>query len=94
VPEKLRPSVDAIRALAKQEGRDPYHVKIIASMCIITAETVEAAQAKHEEFLSFGNKEGALALFGGWTGIDLSTYSDEEDFRFVKLPAIQSIVNG
>jgi hypothetical protein len=38
--------------------------------------------------------EGALALFGGWTGIGLSTFSDDEDFRFVKLPAIQSIVNG
>ena len=94
VPEKLRPSVDAIRQLATEEGRDPYHVKVIASMCIIVAETDEAAQAKHEEYLSYGDKEGALALFGGWTGVDLSTYSNDEDFRFVKMPMIQSIVNG
>jgi FMN-dependent oxidoreductase (nitrilotriacetate monooxygenase family) len=94
VPEKLRASVDAIRHLAQEQGRDPYHVKVIASMCIVVAETDEAAQTKHEELLSWGNREGALALFGGWTGIDLSTYSDEEDFRFVKMPMIQSIVNG
>lgn len=95
LPEKTRASVDALRALAKDKyGRDPNHIKVIAGMTIIAAETDEAARAKHEELLSYGDREGALALFGGWTGIDLSTYSDDEDFRFVGLPAIQSIVNG
>jgi len=95
LPEKLRPSVDAIRGLAKNKfGRDPSHVKIIAGIAIIVDETDEAAQAKRAELLSYGNVEGALALFGGWTGIDLDKYSDDEDFRFVGLPAIQSIVNG
>ncbi|EXJ80495.1 alkanesulfonate monooxygenase [Capronia coronata CBS 617.96] len=94
LPEKLRPSVDAIRQLAKEAGRDPYHVKIIAGISVIIAETDEAARAKHEEYLSYGDREGALALFGGWTGIDLSTYSDDEDFRFVNMPVMQSIVNG
>ncbi|KIW14971.1 hypothetical protein PV08_07758 [Exophiala spinifera] len=94
LPEKLRPSVDAIRQLAKEAGRDPQHVKVIASICVIVAATDEEAERKHQEYLSYGDKEGALALFGGWTGIDLSTYSDDEDFRFVKKPMIQSIVNG
>ena len=67
---------------------------MIAGMNTVVAETDEAARAKKEELLSYGDKEGALALFGGWTGIDLSTYSDDEDFRFTSLPAIQSIVNG
>ncbi|KAH8815996.1 alkanesulfonate monooxygenase [Xylogone sp. PMI_703] len=94
-PEKLRPSVDALRNLAKEKyGRDPSHIKIIAGITIIVAETDEAAQAKRDELLSYGNKEGALALFGGWTGIDLSSHTDDEDFRFSKLPAIHSIVNG
>jgi alkanesulfonate monooxygenase SsuD/methylene tetrahydromethanopterin reductase-like flavin-dependent oxidoreductase (luciferase family) len=94
LPEKLRTSVEAIRALAREAGRDPYHVKVIASMCVIVDGTDEGARRKYEEFLSYGNREGALALFGGWTGIDLSTYTDDEDFRFVKVPIIQSIVNG
>ena len=95
LPEKVRPSVDAIRELARDKyGRDPSHVKLIAGMNIIVAETDEAAQEKKREILSYGDREGALALFGGWTGIDLSTYSQDEDFRFTTLPAIQSIVNG
>lgn len=93
-PEKLRPSVEALRELAKKHGRDPSHIKVIAGITIIVAETDEAAEKKRDELLSYGNREGALALFGGWTGIDLSTYTDDEDFRFVGLPAIQSIVNG
>lgn len=95
LPEKVRPSVDAIRGLAKEKfGRDPSHIKVIVSMTIIVAETDEDARNKRDELLSYGDREGALALFGGWTGIDLSSYSDDEDFRFTTLPAIQSIVNG
>lgn len=113
-PEKLKVSVDAIRQLAREKyDRDPDHIKFIAAMTIIVAETDEAAQAKREELLSYGtysccplhgkgrrlltfigDREGALVLFGGWTGIDMSTYSDDEDFRFVKMPAIQSMING
>lgn len=94
-PEKVRTSVDALRQLAKEKfGRDPSHLKIIAGITIIVDETDEKARTKRDELLSYGDKEGALALFGGWTGYDLSTYTDDEDFRFVKAPAIQSIVNG
>ncbi|KAF2095988.1 alkanesulfonate monooxygenase [Rhizodiscina lignyota] len=92
-PEKVRATVDAIRKLAAEEyGRDPYHVKIIAGISVIVAETDEAAQAKQEELLKYGDREGALALFGGWTGVDLSKFTDDEDFRFSKVPSVRSIV--
>ncbi|KAF3053231.1 hypothetical protein E8E11_011854 [Didymella keratinophila] len=72
-----------------------HHLKVIAGITIIVDATDEKAQAKREELLSYGDKEVALALFGGWTGYDLSTYTDDEDFRFSKgAPVIQSIVNG
>ena len=58
------------------------------------AETVQAAHAKPEELLPYGDKEEAPALFGDWTSLDLSTYSDDEGFRFTGLPTIQAIVNG
>lgn len=92
-PEKVRASVDAIRGLAKEKyGRDPYHIKIIAGISVIAAESDEAAQAKHEELLKYGDREGALALFGGWTGVDLSKYTDDEDFKFASVPSVRSIV--
>ena len=65
----------------------------MAGMTIIIDETDEKAYKKRDDFLSYGNREGALALFGGWTGIDLSTYSDDEDFKFVQLPAVQSLLS-
>ncbi|RFU26800.1 hypothetical protein B7463_g9539, partial [Scytalidium lignicola] len=88
-------STQKLSFLAKGKyGHDPNHIKIITGITIIVAETDEAAQVKRDDLLSYGNKEGALALFGSWTSIDLSTNTDDEDFRFSKLAAIQSIVNG
>lgn len=94
LPELVKASVDALRATAKEKfGRDPSHIKIFTGVCVIVDETDERAHAKYEELLSYGDREGALALFGGWTGHDLSAYGDDEDFRFVDKPAIRSIVN-
>jgi FMN-dependent oxidoreductase (nitrilotriacetate monooxygenase family) len=93
-PEKVRISVDSIRKLAKEEfGRDPYNVKVIAGVSVIVAETDEAAIEKQQELLKYGDREGALTLFGGWTGVDLSKYTDEEDFRFSEVHSVRSIVD-
>lgn len=94
LPELLKTSVDNLRSTAKEKfGRDPNHIKVFSGICIIVDETDEKAQAKYKELLSYGDREGALALFGGWTGQDLSGYSDDEDFRFAGTTAIRSIVN-
>lgn len=92
-PELVRPSVDSVREQAKALGRDPAGIKIVAGVLVIVAETDEAAHAKFEEYAKYGDREGALALFGGWSGYDLSTYSDDQDFRFVEQPAVRSMVN-
>lgn len=92
LPESLRTTVQGLRAQVKEAGRDPRSLKIIAAMTVIVAESDEAAEAKQQDFLSYTDREGVLALFGGWTGIDLSKYTDEEDFRFTGLPAIQSVI--
>ncbi|KAJ5293680.1 hypothetical protein N7508_008501 [Penicillium antarcticum] len=92
-PELVRPSVDSIRQQAAELGRNPQDIKIVAGALVIVAETDEAAQAKFDELKTYGDREGALALFGGWTGYDLSTYDDDQDFRFVELPAVRSMVN-
>lgn len=92
-PELVRPSVDSIRAQAASFGRDPRDIKIVAGILVMVAETDEAARAKFEKLASYGDREGALALFGGWSGYDLSKYADDQDFRFVEQPAIRSMVN-
>lgn len=57
-------------------------------------ETDEKAQAKYEDYLSYADLEGSATLFGGWTGTDLSKFSDDEDFRFTGPGAIQSMVTA
>ncbi|CAI7607446.1 unnamed protein product [Penicillium crustosum] len=91
-PEGTRLTVDNVRKVAKEQGRDPNHIKVIVGINVIVAATDEEAKAKREEYLQYADDEGALALFGGWTGIDLSSYADDEDFRFSESPRVQSIV--
>lgn len=93
LPDGVKKTVDSIRAQVREAGRDPELVKILVGITLVVAETDEAAEAKRQEYLSYTDREGVLALFGGWTGVDLSKYSDEEDFRFSKSPAVESIVN-
>ncbi|PQE07414.1 xenobiotic compound family protein [Rutstroemia sp. NJR-2017a WRK4] len=94
-PELVCPSVDSIRAQAKELGRDPNSIKIVAGLLVIVAETDEKAKEKFELLASYGDREGALSLFGGWSGYDLSSYGDDEDFRFIDNapPAVRSMVN-
>lgn len=93
-PQGAKKSVDDIRARLVQDGRDPNSIKLIVGMLAIVDETDEKAQAKYEDYLKYVDLEGAATLFGGWTGTDLSTFSDEEDFRFTGPGAIQSLVNS
>lgn len=92
-PEKLRPSIEAIRAMADENGRDGRDIKFILAMTVVVDQTDAAAEAKRGEYVQYMDLDGGLTLFGGWTGIDMSTYSDEEDFRFVKMPVINSIID-
>ncbi|KAK2809107.1 hypothetical protein FQN50_004161 [Emmonsiellopsis sp. PD_5] len=93
IPELVRPSVESIRKQAAEFGRNPNDIKIITGVLVIVGETDEAAQAKFDELAKYGDKEGALALFGGWSGFDLSKYGEEEDFRFTGPPAVRSMAN-
>ncbi|KAE8387394.1 luciferase-like domain-containing protein [Aspergillus alliaceus] len=89
---EVRVTVDNVRKVAAEEGRDPNHIKIIVRINAIVAAAGEGAKAKREGYLKYANGEGALALFGGWTGVDLSGQTDDEDFRFSESPHVQSIV--
>lgn len=91
-PEVVKETVRNIRAVAEKEGRHPDHIKVILGIQVIVAPTDEKAHAKRNEYLKYADKEGALALFGGWTGVDLSTYSDDEDFQVTDSPRVRSIV--
>ncbi|KAI0136201.1 dibenzothiophene desulfurization enzyme A [Xylariales sp. AK1849] len=94
-PEVCAKNIAEIRELAKTEyGRSPENIKVLALVTPILGQTEEAAQEKLADFRRYASHEGALALFGGWTGIDLSKYGDEEELRHVESNAVRSTVEA
>jgi FMN-dependent oxidoreductase (nitrilotriacetate monooxygenase family) len=94
-PAVVAKNIAEIRTLAKTEyGRDPSSIKFLAMFCPILGATDQEAQAKYREYVGYGSEDGALALFGGWTGIDLAKYDDDQELRHVESNAIRSAVEG
>lgn len=94
-PSVIAPNIAEIRELAATEfKRDPNHLKFLALLTPVLGRTQEEAEAKFEEHKACGSIEGAMALFGGWTGIDLSKYDDDQELRHVESNAIRSAVES
>lgn len=88
----LKATVSKIRDALEAAGRDRYSAKIYQLVTIITDETSEKAQAKHEDYQQYASVEGALVFMSGWMGIDLSQYDLDDPIGDVKSNAIQSAV--
>ncbi|KAL1988315.1 hypothetical protein VTN96DRAFT_9998 [Rasamsonia emersonii] len=94
-PATVAGNIAEIRELAKSKfGRDPRSLKFLALFCPVLGRTEEEALEKFAQYRKAGSIDGALALFGGWTGIDLSKYGDDEELRHVESNAIRSAVEG
>ncbi|KAI2471842.1 Nitrilotriacetate monooxygenase component A/pristinamycin IIA synthase subunit A [Annulohypoxylon bovei var. microspora] len=94
-PDVCAGSVAEVRELAKTRfGRDPKNIKVLALVTAILGRTEDEARAKLADYRKYASHEGALALFGGWTGIDLSKYGEEEELRQVESNAVRSTVEG
>lgn len=92
-PSVVAKNVAEIRQLAQTEfGRDPQSIKFLALLCPVIGNTEEEAQEKFKYYRSLGSIDGALALFGGWTGIDLDKYGDDEELRHVESNAIRYVI--
>jgi alkanesulfonate monooxygenase SsuD/methylene tetrahydromethanopterin reductase-like flavin-dependent oxidoreductase (luciferase family) len=63
--EQIRRQVDALRLAVKQQGRDPFSVKVLVKLTVIVDETEEKAKAKRDEYNALASREGAKVLFGG-----------------------------
>ena len=89
-PKVCANNIADIRSLAKTKyGRDPANIKVLSLATPILGHTNGEAQEKLKEFRRYASHEGALALFGGWTGIDLNEYGDHEELRHVESNAVK-----
>ncbi|KAK6431988.1 hypothetical protein LTR95_011845 [Oleoguttula sp. CCFEE 5521] len=90
----VKKSIADIRAQAAELGRDPKSIKVLAKFCPVLGRTQEEADAKYQDYMQYGDSEGALALFGGWTGVDMAPYAGDEELRYVNCTAIQSYIES
>lgn len=85
-PEKVRDNVNDIRAKAAAKGRDPNSIKIVFGILVVVGETDESAREKFNSYIKYANLEGALALLGGWTGVDISQAPDDVNLKTLDGP--------
>lgn len=92
--ETTAKTVADLRQHAAANGRAPADLLIFEGISVITGRTDAEAQAKYEDYRKYVNIEGALTLFSGYSGIDLSTYDLDSPLKYVESDAIQSFVEG
>ncbi|GAA3669067.1 LLM class flavin-dependent oxidoreductase [Arthrobacter ginkgonis] len=90
--ELLKETVARIRDAAEAAGRGRYDIRIYTMQTVVTGADNATARAKFEEYKSYADIQGALALISGWMGVDLSTFNPDEPIGDVKSNAIQSSV--
>lgn len=93
-PAGVKGNVADVRAQMAARGRDPQSLKVLAKFCPILGRTQAEADAKYRDLIQYGDYEGALALFGGWTGVDMSPYGEDEELKYIKSNAIQGYIRN
>ncbi len=79
----IAPRVSAIRKLAAEAGRDPRSILMFSMMTVVLGRTEAEALRKYEDYRKYISHEGALTLMSGWTGVDFSTYSLDQQVHHV-----------
>ncbi|MDR9372945.1 LLM class flavin-dependent oxidoreductase, partial [Conexibacter sp. JD483] len=82
--------VDDIRARVAEGGRDPASVKIFILLTAIAGETDAEAEAKLADYYAHASIDGALALYGGWSGLDLSGHDPDTPLAYQDTDAARS----
>ena len=64
-----------VTELEARTGRTPGSMRLMQGIGTVVAETEAEAKAKMARCSAYASVEGALALFGGWTGVDLKGFN-------------------
>jgi FMN-dependent oxidoreductase (nitrilotriacetate monooxygenase family) len=72
--EKAAGGRKLLNEIEGRSGRAPGRFKLMQGLGVVVAESDKELKAKIERYKSYASIEGLLALFGGWTGLDLSTF--------------------
>ncbi|MDQ0260713.1 LLM class flavin-dependent oxidoreductase [Sinomonas atrocyanea] len=89
-PAQAKKFTEGLRAELVAAGRAPDSVRAFNLATVIVAETDEAAAAKLADYESYVDTDAALALFAGWTGVDLSGLDQDAPLTYIRSEANQS----
>jgi alkanesulfonate monooxygenase SsuD/methylene tetrahydromethanopterin reductase-like flavin-dependent oxidoreductase (luciferase family) len=82
--------VSRLRDAVSDAGRDPASVTVFSQLAPVVAASSAAAHELYASYLEAFSLEGALALFAGWTGLDLTGIDPDEPLRYVESDAGRS----
>ena len=86
----VKRGVDAVRAAARAEGRDPDALLVYAQALVVTGATADEAQARLEDYRRHIDIEAALTLLSGWTGVDFARHHLDDTIDYIDTDAGRS----
>ena len=84
--------VASLRERAAAAGRDPEQIRALQVARVVVAETDAEARAMRDEWSRLFSVDGYLALYGGWTGIDLGGHPPDTPIDDIEANAIRTQV--
>ncbi len=93
-PEISGNYVKNVRAQMAQRGRKPEDVLGFAYMKVITGGTEEEALRLRNEYLEQIDYDGAMALMGGWAGVDLSSLDPDQPVEYIETNAVRTMLHS
>ncbi|MCZ2257329.1 LLM class flavin-dependent oxidoreductase [Sporosarcina sp. G11-34] len=87
-------TVERMRSDAIKIGRNAEELKILTMVTPIVGRTEEEALEKYEDYKKHVSYEGALALFGGWTGVNLEGLDPNSTLEYIENNAIRSALEN
>ncbi|MFI7483867.1 LLM class flavin-dependent oxidoreductase [Kocuria sp. M1R5S2] len=91
-PDLTRVVTDKLRDEAEANGRHRDDLKIFAMLHVIVDETDAKAEQKRRDYEQYADTDGALGLVGGWSGVDLGRYDENDVLEYIKTESIQSFL--
>lgn len=91
----VRRLTDAARAGLVREGRGPEAARMLMSITVIAAHSDDAAAARAAQYARYADRRAALALFAGWTGLDLAPFTPETPLeQVVEMLTVDGRIEG
>src|SRR5699024_9658167 len=75
-------------------GRGREAVRLLTSVTVIAAATDEEAHERYRDYTGYVDQQAALALFAGWTGLDLSQLDPDDVLEDVHIEGNRSALQS